>query len=161
MSVTLWEMAGKPTRERILEEALDRFGTSGIDATSLDDIARFPTLALPSGSYPLVEQALKRIGLWNDPVRMHRYQRELWEGRAEAELTVGYGTPLSLAVSGGSLVRLPLELPFRSGDALVVRREFAGHPELLRLRSLLLARLSRLAETHPEIQPVLPAAAPR
>jgi AcrR family transcriptional regulator len=33
-------MAGKPTRERILEEALDRFGTSGIDATSLDDIAR-------------------------------------------------------------------------------------------------------------------------
>ncbi|MFM7410751.1 MAG: TetR/AcrR family transcriptional regulator, partial [Actinomycetota bacterium] len=33
-------MTGKPTRERILEEALDRFGTSGIDATSLDDIAR-------------------------------------------------------------------------------------------------------------------------
>ncbi|MBM3729872.1 MAG: TetR/AcrR family transcriptional regulator [Actinobacteria bacterium] len=33
-------MAGKPTRERILEEALDRFGASGIDATSLDDIAR-------------------------------------------------------------------------------------------------------------------------
>jgi AcrR family transcriptional regulator len=33
-------MSGKPTRERILEEALDRFGTSGIDATSLDDIAR-------------------------------------------------------------------------------------------------------------------------
>jgi AcrR family transcriptional regulator len=33
-------MVGKPTRERILEEALDRFGTSGIDATSLDDIAR-------------------------------------------------------------------------------------------------------------------------
>jgi hypothetical protein len=128
---------------------------------SLDDIARFPTLALPSGSYPLVEQALKCIGLWNDPVRMHRYQRELWEGRAEAELTVGYGTPLSLAVSGGSLVRLPLELPFRSGEALVVRREFADHPELLRLRSLLLARLSRLAETHPEIQPVLPAEAPR
>lgn len=127
----------------------------------LDDIARFPTLALPSGSYPLVEQALKGIGLWNDPVRMHRYQRELWEGRAEADLTVGYGTPLSLAVSGGSLVRLPLELPFRSGEALVVRREFADHPELLRLRSLLLARLSRLAETHPEIQPVLPAEVPR
>ena len=33
-------MPAKPTRERILEEALDRFGTSGIDATSLDDIAR-------------------------------------------------------------------------------------------------------------------------
>jgi AcrR family transcriptional regulator len=39
-------MAEKPakkgiqTRERILEEALDRFGSAGIDATSLDDIAR-------------------------------------------------------------------------------------------------------------------------
>ncbi|MEY2969200.1 MAG: hypothetical protein RIQ64_1827 [Actinomycetota bacterium] len=33
-------MAGKPTRERILEAALDRFGTAGIDSTSLDDIAR-------------------------------------------------------------------------------------------------------------------------
>ena len=39
-------MAEKPakkgiqTREKILEEALDRFGSAGIDATSLDDIAR-------------------------------------------------------------------------------------------------------------------------
>ena len=64
-----------------------------------------------------------------------------------------YGTPLSLLVSGGSLVRLPLELPFRSGEALVVRREFAAHPELLLLQSLLLERLSRLAQSHPELQP--------
>lgn len=120
------------------------------------DIAAFPTLALPPGSYPRVEEALKAIGLWNDAVPMPRYKRQLWEGRAEAELTIGYGTPLSLVVSGGALVRLPLELPFRSGEALVVRREFADHPELLALRALLLERLSRLAQTHPEIQPVPP-----
>ena len=118
---------------------------------SLAEIARFPSLALPSGSYPLVEATLKEIGLWNDPVRMQRYRRELWEGRAEEELVIGYGTPLSLAVSGGGLVRLPLELPFRSGEALVVRREFAEHPELLALRHQLLARLRRLSQHHQEL----------
>jgi hypothetical protein len=54
-------------------------------------------------------------------------------------------------VSGGTLVRLPLELPFRSGEALVVHRDFAGHPELLALRQLLLERLRQLARSHPEL----------
>ena len=31
---------GKQTRERILDAALDLFGSGGVDATSLDDIAR-------------------------------------------------------------------------------------------------------------------------
>ena len=123
---------------------------------TLEEIARFPSLALPPGSYPLVEMALRRIGLWNDPVRMTRYRRDLWEGRAEAELTIGYGTPLSLAVSGEGLVRLPLELPFRSGEALVVRREFVEQADLAALRQLLLERLKQLALIHPEIQPVPP-----
>lgn len=99
------------------------------------DIAQFPSLALPEGSYPRVEEALRRLGLWNDGVRMVRYRRDLWEGRAEQELVVGYGTSLSLAASGDTLCRLPLNLPFASGDALVVRREFADHP---RLHALLL-----------------------
>ncbi|MFM7266246.1 MAG: LysR family transcriptional regulator substrate-binding protein, partial [Cyanobium sp.] len=124
---------------------------------TLAEIARFPSLALPEGSYPRVEMALREIGLWNDPVRMTRYRRDLWEGRAEAELTIGYGTPLSLVVSGEGLVRLPLELPFRSGEALVVRRESAEQADLLALRQLLLERLNALARIHPEIQPVPPA----
>jgi DNA-binding transcriptional LysR family regulator len=124
----------------------------GQSRLSLAEIARFPSLALPPNSYPRVEAGLRRIGLWNDPVRMNRYRRDLWEGRAEADLTIGYGTPLSLEVSGGSLVRLPLALPFRSGEALVVRRESLDHPKLLALRQLLLGRLRQLAERHPEIE---------
>jgi hypothetical protein len=120
-------------------------------SVSLADIASYPSLALPAGSYPQVEAALVALGLWNDPVRMQRYRRALWEGRAEAELTIGYGTPLSLEVSGGRLVRLPLELPFRSGEALVVRREFAEYPDLLALRRLLLERLRLLVPRHPEL----------
>jgi hypothetical protein len=103
------------------------------------DIAEFPSLALPEGCYPLVEQSLRALGLWNDGVRMARYRRDQWEGRAEQELLVGYGTSLSLEVSGDSLCRLPLELPLGSGDALVVRREYGEHPRL----QALLAELHR------------------
>lgn len=100
------------------------------DLLSVEAIAEFPSLALPEGSYPLVEQAMRSLGLWSDGVRMARYRRDLWEGRAEQELVVGYGTALSLMVSGDTLRPLPLPLPFASGDALVVRREYAQHPRL-------------------------------
>jgi TetR/AcrR family transcriptional regulator len=33
-------VAGPPTRQRILDAALDLFGTRGVDAVSLDEIAR-------------------------------------------------------------------------------------------------------------------------
>jgi hypothetical protein len=99
-----------------------------------------------------VEESLKSIGLWNDYVRMSRYQRDSWEGKSEAELTIGYGTALSMAISGGNLVRLPLDLPFSSGESLVIHREFAGHQEMTSLRDLLLSRLESLSARYPEIQ---------
>lgn len=117
------------------------------------DIANYPSLALPEGSYPKVEESLKSLGLWNDVVRMTRYRREKWEGRSEAELTIGYGTCLSMTISGEGLVRLPLELPFQSGEAIVVRREFAQNRELLLLRTLLLERLGALALDNPDLTP--------
>ena len=122
-----------------------------LERPSLDDVAAFPSLGLPAGSYPLVEAALRGIGLWNDAVRMQRYRRERWEGRVEEQLVVGYGTPLSLRVCGGQLRRLPLLLPIQSGDAVVVHRDFLGHPALEELLAHLRANLQRLALEHPEI----------
>lgn len=119
---------------------------------TFEKIARYPTLGLPSGSYPRVEASLKSIGLWNDYVHMSRYQRDLWEGKSEQELTIGYSTALSMEISGGSLAKLPLELPFLSGDALVVRREFAEHPEITSLRDLITSRLEPFSARYPEIQ---------
>ena len=119
---------------------------------SFDDIADYPTLGLPSGSYPRVEAALKAIGLWNDAVRMSRYRRDRWEGRSEEELVIGYGTPLSMRVSGGSLCRLPLRLPFESGDALVTATEHHNHPRLRDLIMHLQAQLKPLVEADPEIE---------
>lgn len=118
---------------------------------SVADLAEFPSLALPEGSYPLVEQALRRLGLWNDGVRMARYRRDLWEGRAEQELVVGYCTSLSLAVSGENLRRLPLQLPFASGDALVVRREHGAHPRLRALLEQLHCRYAPAVRQHADV----------
>jgi DNA-binding transcriptional LysR family regulator len=119
---------------------------------SFEDIARYPTLGLPPGSYPRVEASLKSIGLWNDCVRMSRYKRDTWEGKSEAELTIGYGTALSMEISGGSLVRLPLDLPFLSGESIVVRREFSEHPEMAALCHLLVSRLGVFSARYPEIK---------
>ena len=122
---------------------------------SFNDIAEFPTLALPDGSYPLVESALRAIGLWNDAVRMTRYRRERWEGRAESELVIGYGTPLSLQVSGGALCRLPLELPFRSGDALVIRRELAKDQPVVELLEALTEQAREISASIPDMEVLL------
>lgn len=122
------------------------------DQLSFEDIAAYPSLGLPAGSYPLVERALKSIGLWNDGVRMLRYQRQKWEGRSEDDLTIGYGTPLSLAISGGELQRLPLRLPFDSGDALVVHRDLLGSHVLDTLISHVLQRMRAAAREHPDLE---------
>jgi DNA-binding transcriptional LysR family regulator len=116
-----------------------------------DDVAAFPSLALPPGAYPKVEASLRALGLWSSPSRMGRYQRKLWEGRTEQELTVAYATVLSDQVAG-PLVHLPLTLPVESGEALVVRREWVAHPRLQALATLLRQRLEPWAGRHPELQ---------
>ena len=66
-------------------------------------------------------------------------------------MVIGYGTPLSLRVSGQNIRRLPLLLPFQSGDAFVVRRAFESHPRVKDLLEHLLAAIRKLAEDDPEI----------
>jgi len=114
-------------------------------------VARYPTLALPEGAYPMVERELKALGLWSDAVRMQRYERGAWEGKTETELTIGYGTVLSHHVSGGQLRFLPLQLPFVSGEALVLRREFVAEPALKALAQEMLVRLATWKRKFPEI----------
>ena len=118
---------------------------------TVEQVAQYPTLALPDGAYPIVERSLKGLGLWSDAVRMQRYDRGAWEGKTETELTIGYGTVLSHAVSGGQLRFLPLQLPFVSGEALVLRREFLGQPALRALAHHVLDKLTIWAQTFPEI----------
>ena len=120
-------------------------------SVSFEDLRPYPSLALPAGAYPQVEAALKAVGLWSSPVRMRRYERRLWEGKTEQELTIGYGTALSLRLLGPAMQQLPLQLPIHSGEALVVRREFASMPPFQQLASTLHQRLSQLARQLAEI----------
>ncbi|MFM8258204.1 MAG: LysR substrate-binding domain-containing protein [Vulcanococcus sp.] len=117
---------------------------------SWDDVAAFPSLALPPGAYSKVEAALQALGLWNSPVRMSRYRHDRWEGRSAQDVTVGYATVLSEQVAPG-LVRLPLPLPFTSGEALVLRRCWLEHPHTQALVKLLRLRLQPWADRHPEL----------
>ena len=121
-------------------------------AIGFEDLRPYPSLALPEGSYPKVEAGLKSVGLWSSPVRMRRYQRQLWEGKTEQELTIGYGTALSLELSGAALKQLPLDLPIQSGEALVVRRDFYETPQFRQLAQTLHGRLRALAQRLPEIR---------
>ena len=116
-----------------------------------DDVAAFPSLALPPGSYPRVEASLRRLGLWSSLKRMNRYRRYRWEGKSEQELMVGYATVLSEQVAG-RLVRLPLRLPLASGKALVLRRDWGEHLRALALAAELHQRLEPWAARHPELQ---------
>jgi DNA-binding transcriptional LysR family regulator len=120
------------------------------DPLSWDDVAAFPSLALPPGAYPKVEAALMKLGLWDSPVRMTRYRHERWEGLSTQELMVGYATVLSEQAAPG-LVRLPLTLPFASGEALVLRRCWLEHPQTQALLELLRLRLQPWAARHQEL----------
>lgn len=90
----------------------------------LADTGAFPTLALPDELVPEAARAFRALGLWATPSRMARYDVDRWEGLCEDEVTIGYGFGLSLEVQPG-LRPLPLALPMRTSDALILRRDVA------------------------------------
>lgn len=90
----------------------------------LDDTTAFPTLALPDELLPEAAKAFRALGLWTNPSRMARYQFDRWEGLCEDAVTIGYGFGLSLEVQPG-LRPLPLAVPMRTSDALILRRDVA------------------------------------
>lgn len=103
---------------------------------ALADTGAFPTLALPDELLPEAAKAFRALGLWTTPSRMARYEFDRWEGLCEDEVTIGYGFGLSLEVQPG-LRPLPLALPMRTSDALILRRDVADQlPFAVLLREL-------------------------
>ena len=112
---------------------------------TFDDIARFPSLPLPSGSFPRVQKVLKEIGLWQNSSVPTEFD---WRGRSDIEdLMVGFSTPLTLPLYGDSYKALPLQVPVEVGDALVVAREWVNSTQIHHLVSRLRCRLKTLAST--------------
>jgi hypothetical protein len=110
---------------------------------TFDDIAKFPSLPLPSGSFPRVQKVLQEIGLWQNTSVPTEFD---WRGSSDIEdLMVGFSTPLTLPLYGDSYKVLPLQVPVVVGDALVVAREWANSTQVHTLVSLLRSRLETLA----------------
>jgi hypothetical protein len=111
---------------------------------SFEDVAKFPFLPLPSGSFPKVQAVLEKLGLWQNPSGSTEFD---WRGRSDIEdLMVGFSTPLTLPLYGDSYRALPLQVPVEVGDALVVAREWVDSAQTHHLVSLLRTRLEDLAK---------------
>jgi DNA-binding transcriptional LysR family regulator len=121
------------------------------DGLTFEMVSQYPSLALPDGAFPKLEACLKRMGLWNSPSRISRYNRDKWEGRWESELLVGYASIFSIEFYPQPQYFLPLQLPLMVGDNLVVKREFENHPRMLKLLADLRKCLNPLLEAHPEL----------
>jgi DNA-binding transcriptional LysR family regulator len=100
------------------------------DGVSLDDVRHYPSLALPDNAFPKLQRALQRLGLWNLPMHINRYDRQRWEGKVSASPVVGYATVFTLGLYEPRPVVLPLPLDLEVGDSLVVKRSYAQHPRL-------------------------------
>ena len=119
---------------------------------TLDDIAAYPSLALPDGAFPVFESYARSIGLWNSPSRILRYNKEKWEGRTEDELTTSFSNLFSLDMIANKHRILPIKFDQKFGDVLVVRRQYSDHPRFLVLKITLLERLKPWAKLHPDIR---------
>ena len=120
-------------------------------AITLEDVKRYPSLALADGAFPRVQARLQDLGLWNLQQRMNRYSRQRWEGRVDADLVVGYASAFTLHLFAAPQVILPVPLGLEVGDSLVVRREYAEHPRLLAVLADLALKASELARCHPDV----------
>lgn len=121
-------------------------------AISLEDVKRYPSLALTDGAFPRVQARLQELGLWNLPQQGSRYARQRWEGLVDADLVVGYASAFTLHLFEAPQVILPVPLGLEVGDSLVVRREYADHPRLLAVLEHLRQRAAELAHRYPEVR---------
>jgi len=122
------------------------------EAVTLEDVRRYPSLALPDGAFPRMQGALQGLGLWSSLCSIRRYDTAQWEGKTADALTVGYATSLSLGLLPQPSVLLPVLIPLEVGDTLVVRRRYADHPRCQSLLTELRRRARELAQRHPDVR---------
>ncbi len=122
------------------------------ETVTLDDVRRYPSLALPDGAFPRVQAALQELGLWSSPCDRRRYEPAHWEGRTADEVTVGYATSVSLGLFPTPREILPVPIPLEVGDTLVVPRRYLEHPRCQRLLAHLRRQALQIAAHHPDVR---------
>ena len=116
-----------------------------------EDLARFPSLALPEGWFPRLEARLRAQHLWSTPsVQFRRYDESSWEGRMADAVTLCYGNALNQPLHQ-ELVQLDWGIGHIDGEALVVRRDLTERGPILLLLAELRRRMRQLSERHHEL----------
>jgi DNA-binding transcriptional LysR family regulator len=116
------------------------------DQLDWEHLADFPVLSLLDGAFAKAQAVLEALGLWSCPERDRRFQQAPWFGLVPVEeWMISFGTPL------------PLSLPIRVGEAVVVKREFAANPNMLSLLAALGERARLLACGLVEVELLLPS----
>jgi len=122
------------------------------EAVTLEDVRRYPALALPDGAFPKIQLALQGLGLWNSLSEIRRYDPERWEGKAADAVTVAYATALTIGRFPVPQVLLPVQIPLEVGDTLVLPRRYRDHPRCQRLLAQLRQRAQSLAARFPDVR---------
>jgi len=116
------------------------------DQLRFEDLADYPVVPLPEGAFPLAQRILQEIDLWSCPARDQRFRQATWLAHVPVEdRMISFNTPLRLAAGlGDGWQPLPLPLPIRVGEAVVVKRSFGASPLLQRLLEALIGQAQRL-----------------
>lgn len=115
---------------------------------TLEDVAAYPLLPLPQMAFPVFQARLAELGL---AAEAHASQSaavaQEAEGLSFEQRCLGISSALTLPLYGPDYQALPVEIPIRFGDVLVVRSEFAGHRRHRQLRDSLLAHIRAATAT--------------
>jgi hypothetical protein len=122
------------------------------DKITLEIVKEYPTLAMPDGAYPKVQEVVQGLGLWMLTQDCNRYSQ--WQRKAQNpdDLVIGYATAITISYFPDKPFILPLQIPLEVGDSLVVRRDYANHPRLLCLLDFLRNKSALLAQQYPDIR---------
>jgi len=121
-------------------------------AIRLQDVHRYPTVALDDGAFPKAQGALETLNLWNRSLPGGtRVSLQMTATSLDDPLAVSPASLFNCHLLPGAWPLLPLDLGLVSGDSLIVRREFAQHPRLKALLARLRQRATELAALHGEV----------
>ncbi len=87
------------------------------EAITLEDVKRYPSLALSDHAFPRVQGILQGLELWNLPLNLQRY-RDNWQNKIQSGLAVGYTTSFTLHLFRSPQVVLPLQIPLEVGETV-------------------------------------------
>ena len=118
---------------------------------TLEDVKRYPSLALPDNSFPKVQKILQELGLWSLPLNIQRCNGN-WQDKTPEKLAVGYATSLTLDLFKSPQVLLPIQISLEVGDTLIVRREYADHPRLTELLEHLKCKVLELTHKFADVR---------